>query len=121
LAGAAGFEPANAGTKNRLHRQISPFGPLWLKETPAEMRDLVKDLLGMKFAYLDRHLTGRDYLLDSGFCIADAYAFTILSWAPVVGIDLRQWPNLAAYVAQIVNRPKVFAAMAAEGLLQTAG
>lgn len=93
------------------------FGPLWRKETPAEMRALAKDMLGMKFAYLDRHLTGRDYLLDSGFCIADAYAFTILSWAPVVGIDLPQWPNLAAYVAQLSVRPKVRASLAAEGLL----
>jgi glutathione S-transferase len=93
------------------------FGPLWRKETPAEMRTLVKDMLGLKFAYLDRQLAERDYLLDSGFCIADAYAFTVLSWAPVVGLDLAQWPNLAAYVAQIAARPNVRAALVAEGLV----
>lgn len=95
------------------------FGPLWRKETPPEMRILVKDMLGMKFAYLDRHLTGRDFLLDGGFCIADAYAFTILSWARVIGLDLAKWPSLAAYVARISLRPNVRGALAAEGLIGT--
>jgi glutathione S-transferase len=95
------------------------FGPLWRKETPPEMRVLVKDMFGMKFAYLDRHLTGRDFLFDGGFCIADAYAFTILSWARVIGIDLAKWPSLTAYVARFSLRPNVRGALAAEGLIST--
>jgi glutathione S-transferase len=93
------------------------FGPLWRKETPAEMRWLAMDVLGMKFGLLDRHLASRDFLLGDDFCIADAYAFTILSWAPVVGIDLSTRPGLAAYIERIAARPNVRAALAAEGLL----
>lgn len=101
-----------------LHKS---FGPLWRKETPAELRTIVKNMLGIKFAYLDGHLAGRNYLLGDSFCVADAYAFTILSWAPVVGIDLAEWPNLPAYVARVSARPNVRAALAAEGLLATEG
>ena len=92
------------------------FGPLWRKETPAEIRTVVKDMLGAKFSYLDRHLAGQDFLLGDCFGVADAYAFTVLSWAPVVGIDLASWPNVAAYVDRISARPNVRAALAAEGL-----
>jgi len=95
------------------------FSPLWRKDTSPELRATVESILCMKFAYVDRHLTGRDYLLGESFCVADAYAFTILSWAPVVGIDLSEWSNLAAYVARISVRPNVRAALAAEGLLGT--
>ena len=93
------------------------FGPLWRKDTPAEARAIALDTLAAKFVFLDRHLADHDYLHGHRFGIADAYAFTVLSWAPVVGIDLTQWPSLAAYVARIGARPGVQAAMAAEGLL----
>jgi glutathione S-transferase len=92
------------------------FGPLWRKETSAEMRAIVKNVLSTKFSFLDRHLAGQDFLLSGRFGAADAYAFTVLSWAPVVGIDLAGWPNVAAYVDRISARPNVRAALAAEGL-----
>lgn len=95
------------------------FGPLWRKETPEEFRAIVKHMLAMKFDFLELHLASRDYLLDDGFCIADAYAFTILSWAPVVGFNLAEWSGLAAYAARISTRPNVRAALSAEGLLST--
>jgi glutathione S-transferase len=95
------------------------FGPLWRKETPDEFRAVVKHMLAMKFDFLELNLAGQEYLLADGFCIADAYAFTILSWAPVVGIDLTEWPSLVAYIVRISTRPNVRAALAAEGLLNT--
>lgn len=99
-----------------LHKS---FSPLWRKDTPGEMRTILKQIVGTKLSYLDRHLASRDYLLGDHFGAADAYAFTVLSWAPVVGIDLTEWPNLADYVARISARPNVRAALAAEGLLGT--
>ena len=95
------------------------FGPLWRTDTPAEMRTIVISMLGAKFGFLDTHLAHHNYLFGHRFGIGDAYAFTVLSWAPVVGIDLTQWPAVAAYVARIAARPSVRAALAAEGLLET--
>jgi glutathione S-transferase len=101
-----------------LHKS---FSPLFRGTTPPEMRTVILQLLDSKFSYLERHLADRDYLLGDRFSAADAYAFTILSWAPVVGIDLSLWPNLAAYVARISARPKVREALAAEGLIGGGG
>ena len=50
------------------------------------------------------------------FTVADGYLFTLLGWAPLVGIDLAAWPALVAYRARIAQRPAVVAALAAEGL-----
>lgn len=99
-----------------LHKS---FSPLWRKDIPADMRTILKQVVGTKLSYLDRHLARQDYLLGDSFGAADAYAFTILSWAPVVGIDLTGWSNLEAYAARISARPNVRAALAAEGLLGT--
>jgi glutathione S-transferase len=93
------------------------FSPLFHKDTPPEMRTIVKAALAVKLTYLDSQLARRDYLMNGGFSAPDAYAFTILSWAPVVGIRLAEWPNLTAYVARIAARPNVRAALEAEGLV----
>jgi glutathione S-transferase len=93
------------------------FGPLWKKETPEDMRRMVKETLAGKFAFLDRELAERPYLAGDGFTVADAYAFTILGWARFMAIDLARWPNLTAYVDRIAARPAVREAMIAEGLI----
>lgn len=93
------------------------FGPLWREGMPEQVLASAKAALGSKFDFLDRHLSARKYLVDGAFGIADAYAFTVLSWAPHVGIDLARWPSLVAYLARVSARPHVRAAMEAEGLL----
>jgi glutathione S-transferase len=93
------------------------FGPLWKKETPEDMRRIVKETLATKFAFLDRELAERPFLAGDGFTVADAYAFTILGWARFMSIDLARWPNLSVYVERIAARPAVREAMIAEGLI----
>jgi glutathione S-transferase len=94
------------------------FTPLWHKETPAEMRRIVKEQLAAKFSFLDQELARRAYLAGDSFGVADAYAFTIFGWAKFMAIDLARWPNLAAYVARIAERPRVLEALIAEGLVE---
>ena len=93
------------------------FGPLWRNDTPAEMRAIVKETLATKFSFLDRHLAGQNFLVDDSFRAPDAYAFTTLSWAGFMNIDLARWPNLTAYIERITGRASVRSALAAEGLL----
>ena len=128
LSPEAGLLPAD-GTRGRYVAQQwlnyvatelhKGFTPLWHKETPAEMRKIVKEQLAAKFSYLDQQLASRSYLTGDSFAAPDAYAFTILGWAKFMAIDLGRWPNLAAYVARIEARPKVREALVAEGLLPT--
>lgn len=95
------------------------FNPLWREGMPEQVRASAKTALGTKFDLLDRHLSSWKYLVDGTFGVADAYAFTVLSWAPHVGIDLARWPSLVAYLARVSARPHVRAAMQAEGLLRS--
>ena len=52
------------------------------------------------------------------FPVADVpILFTVLRWSPRVEIDIAKWPNLKAYMDRVAARPKVQAAMKAEGLI----
>jgi len=62
-------------------------------------------------------LDGNDYLMGDTFTVADAYLYTILRWAPFVGVDLAKWPVVAAYKARVEARPRVREALIAEGLI----
>jgi glutathione S-transferase len=94
------------------------FGPLWDPGTPDAYEATVRGNLATRFGYLDDQLGGREYLLASGFTVADAYAFTILNWTNFHGIDLSPWPNVRAYIARVAARAKVQQAMREEGLLK---
>ena len=63
------------------------------------------------------HLKGNAYLLGKDFSAADAYAFTIVNWVNFLGMNLNSFPNLKAYMDRVAARPKVQAALKAEGLV----
>jgi glutathione S-transferase len=96
------------------------FGPLWNPAMPDGAKAIAKTNLGKRFAYLDTHLAGGAYLLGEQFTIADAYLFTVASWADFHAIDLKPYPNLQAYLGRVAARPRVREALAAEGLLKHA-
>lgn len=98
---------------SELHKT---FSPLFRPTTPEEFKAIVKQTLAAKFAVLDRALEGKAYLMGDRFTVADAYCYTVLRWAKPMGIDLGAWPNVAAYLARVTERPAVAAALAAEGL-----
>lgn len=92
------------------------FSPLWNPTTPDSVKASTIDTLGKRIAYIDGALKGKDFLLGGKFSVADAYLFTVLSWAPHVKMDLKAWPNVTGYLERIAKRPKVQEAMKAEGL-----
>ncbi|MEC8631699.1 MAG: glutathione transferase GstA [Pseudomonadota bacterium] len=101
---------------SELHKS---FGPLFRSASTDEQKDAARELVGKKFDHIETLLSdGRDFLVDGAFSIADAHLFTISNWANFTGIDLANWPNLAAYVNRIAARPATQAAMRAEGLIQ---
>ena len=100
-----------------LHKVFSPW--LWHKETADSTRKSVKEKLALRFAEMDQVLAGRPFLAGETFSIADAYAFTIVRWAPMLGISLRPYPQLDAYVQRIAARPAVHDALQAEGLVKS--
>jgi glutathione S-transferase len=90
------------------------FGPLFNKATPDAVKDAAKTSIAKRLAYLDGQLAKRQFLLGDTFSVA----FTILNWTNFVGMDLKAYPNVAAYSASIAGRPKVQEALRAEGLMK---
>jgi glutathione S-transferase len=124
---ASGLVPA-AGTIERYRVQEwlnfitselhKSFGPIFRPTTPDAYKTISRENLGKRFDWIDKQLAGRQYLMGDKFTIADAYLFTVLRWSGRVDIDLGKWPNLKAYADRVAARPKVQAAMKAEGLIQ---
>lgn len=90
------------------------LGWLFNSQFSDDVKALIKEKLFKRFVVLSQTLEGQDYLMASGFSIADAYLFTVLRWTQVFGIDLDQWPALARFQARVDSRPAVKAALAAE-------
>jgi glutathione S-transferase len=99
-----------------LHKTFSPW--LWHKETADATVKSVKDKLAARFTELDKLLAERPFLAGKEFTIADAYAFAIVNWCNFLGISLKAYPSLAAYLERVAARPKVREALVAEGLVK---
>jgi glutathione S-transferase len=96
---------------SELHKLV--FTPLLSETSPAGAKEFAREKAPPRFAYLDRHLEGRTYLLDR-FTVADAYLVTVLNWTKPTGIDLSQWPALYAYFRRMHQRPSVAKAFGEE-------
>lgn len=94
-----------------LHKAV--FNPLLSPKANEGAKAFARELASERLAYLDAHLTGRDYLLDR-FSVADAYLAAILNWAAFVQVDLAPYPALCAYFDRLKARPAVARAMGEE-------
>ena len=98
---------------SELHKGL---GALFNPAVTPEWRAAVLARVETRLDYLQKALSGRDYLSGSQCCVADAYLFTILNWTGAMHIDLSRWPALAAFQARMAARPALRQAMQAEGL-----
>ncbi|MGH8371052.1 MAG: glutathione binding-like protein, partial [Gammaproteobacteria bacterium] len=121
----AGLIPA-AGTMQRyrviewltfisseLHKS---FSPLFNAAIPADVKQIFRDKLAKRFDFMDQHLTGKEYLMGEQYTVADAYAYTILSWKDAVKIDMSPWKDLEAYIRRNASRDQVRDALHSEKL-----
>jgi glutathione S-transferase len=97
-----------------LHKAL--FVPLLDAKAPDAAKAYALEKGASRLAYLEAHLTGREFLLD-GFSVADAYLFTVLNWCVVTPIDLKKYPAVSAYSARLRERPSIAKAFAEEAKL----
>src|SRR5262249_33576900 len=126
LKPAAGLAPA-AGTAERyrvqemlgyLNSEIhKTYSMLFKADLPAQVRAEREEDLLKRYALLDEKLQGRDYLFGDRFTVADAYLFTMTTWAKPVKVDLSRFEHLGKFQERVAARPAVKAAMKAEGLI----
>ena len=102
-------------TASELHKA---FGPFFSSTASEADKQAAGKNVAQKFDYLDDLLSdGRTHLLGSSFSVADAYLFVVANWSNFTGIDLKNWPHVAAFVERVAARPAAQAALKAEGLL----
>jgi len=126
---AKGLAPA-AGTMARYRLQEwlnfvtseihKTYSPLFNSATPPEVADDRRAYLKKRYALLNEKLAGKQYLFGDKFSAADAYLFTVTTWAPHVKLDLSEFPAVQAFQKRVAARPKVREALVAEGLVKAA-
>lgn len=94
-----------------LHKAV--YIPLLMRDAPEGAKDYARALAPKRFDVLERHLAGRQFVLD-GFSVADAYLVTVLNWSGASGIDIACWPAVKAYFDRMRRRPSVAQALAEE-------
>ncbi len=94
-----------------------PMGSMFNPAQSADWKAAVSATLTKRLDYVTAQLADNDYLLGNQFTVADAYLFTVLNWANVVGFSLAPWPAVQAFSARVAARPKVVEALKAEGLV----
>jgi glutathione S-transferase len=94
------------------------YSPLFSPTTPDDYKKVVIARLLTRYAYLDKALAGKQFLLGDQFSVADGYLFTVTNWSNMLKIDLSAYPNVTAFQARVAARPKVQDALKAEGLLK---
>ena len=95
---------------SEMHKSFSPFFAGW----PEEAKAASKQKLEKRLDHVEKALQGKDYLMGADFTVADAYLYTMLTWAPAAGLDVAKWPTVKAYQERVAARPAVKAAHAAE-------
>jgi glutathione S-transferase len=126
LKPGSGLAPSN-GTLERYKLQEwlsfinsevhKSFSPLFGNASDEVKKDSITKI-SKRMAYVDGQLAGRHFLLGETFTAADAYLFVMLTWANHLKLDMSAFSNLHAYFARVAARPKVHAAMKAEGLIK---
>lgn len=72
-------------------------------------------LVAKQLGVLDRHLEGRDHILDGGRSVIDAYAFPMIRWAiKLLPGGLERYPNVQALHDRLAADPSVRTVLARE-------
>ncbi|MBC7992549.1 MAG: glutathione transferase GstA [Rhizobacter sp.] len=95
---------------------LKTLGPFFNPALPDSMRQGLIERLMARLNWADAQLTGHDFVLGERFSVADAYLFAVLGMLRVAGLNVADWPALAAHSARMASRPAVQAALRAEGL-----
>ncbi len=95
-----------------LHKGL--FNPLLDRKSPSEAKSYALEKGLSRLAYLDKYLTGREFLLDH-FSVADAYLATVLNWSIATPtIDFKVYPAVIDYLERMRKRPSIARALAEE-------
>jgi glutathione S-transferase len=97
-----------------IHKGLgSLFGGAVMNE---ETKEQIKGKVQLRLAVLDQHLQTNPFILGENFSVADAYAYNVLRWTGLVGVDIAHHTALQKFMGKMTERPTVKEAVAAEGI-----
>lgn len=93
-------------------------GERWADEESsfADMRRKVPERMADCAAYLEETLPSLPYEIGTMEVLSDAYLYVVLSWLPGDGVDISNYPLLAAFQGKMNERASVQAVLA-KGML----
>jgi glutathione S-transferase len=88
------------------------FPTFWYKDDASLAKPRAR--IGQTLSVPSAHLVDREFLVGDRFTVADAHLIWALLLLRAAGVDVAQWPSLAAYLARMQARPHVKAAVGTE-------
>ena len=93
------------------------YSPLFKPEVLPQVREERSAYLKRRYAYLEKWLEGKNYLVGDHLTIADVYFFVVTRWADGVKLDFSEFPRLEALQKRVGSRKAVLQALREEGLI----
>ena len=87
-----------------------PRASRWADEPEAQaaMQRKVPQNMTECFTLIERHYLGEGpWVLGEQYSVADGYLFTVAGWLKSDGVDMAQFPKVAAHHARMAQRPAV--------------
>ena len=101
-----------AFVNSEVHKSYSAY---FIPDADEDEKRHAAEKLVKRLGYLNEVLSDKQFLMGDRFTVADAYLYTVLTWArPVAGLDLSKWPAVQAYFERINGRDSVRTAKDAE-------
>lgn len=98
---------------SEVHKNLSP---LFRPNTPEETKTIQRELVGQRYAFVEKALGSRPFLTGENFTVADAYLYVTLSWRERLNVSITHLPVLTAFYERVRTRPAVQQARKDEGL-----
>jgi glutathione S-transferase len=98
---------------SELHK--GGLGPLFYPALDERAKDVFRERLRARFAFVDQHLSTREYLLGKDYSIADIGLYAMTGWTARVGFDISAYPSLIAHHGRIAGRDAIREIQGIEG------
>jgi glutathione S-transferase len=98
---------------SEVHKNLSP---LFRPNSSEDMKKAARDMVLLRYGFVERSLGDKSFLTGESFTVADAYLYVTLSWLGRVGVSIADLPRLTAYYERCRTRPSVQQARKDEGL-----
>ena len=107
------FNTYLASTMHVAHAH-RPRASRWADDTAAQaaMQAKVPQNMRDACAYIEANYLQGDWVMGDAYGVADGYLFTVAGWLAADGVDMAEFPQIAAHHARMQARPAVRQALA---------